>query len=199
MVLLIILTGLLIVLLLPAELRADLHYGERKLLRLQAEAAGIRRQWLLEAASDSGGLRIMMLNTQGKPRILAPKASSAHLAGRMLRLLNQTPRVRRLLLHQMKPAQLDVQLLLHVGDAAATALAAGLARSFATLLPVSWRAILRLRIQPDFLSPRSALQARCIFRVRLGTIAMTALLLLATFAAQAIKKEAKTWNTPSEN
>lgn len=199
MLLVIILTTLVVVMLLPIEMKADVHYGERKLLRLQAEAAGLQRQWLLEASTGPGGLKLMMLNDHGKPRVLAPNANGARFATKLLRTLGKAPHLRQLILRQMKPSRLDVQLLLHVGDAAATALAAGIARGAASVLPRGWRAILRLRIQPDFLSLRSALQARCIFRIRLGMIALTAFLLLAAFAAQAIKREAKTWNTPSEN
>ncbi len=82
---------------------------------------------------------------------------------------------RRFLRQHTNFARLDALILLHTGDAARTALYTGVLRSMVALFPRRNR---RICIQPDFFRPRSTLQARCIIHWKLGTLLLTAWMLL---------------------
>jgi len=97
---------------------------------------------------------------------------------------------RRFLRQHTSFVHLDATILLHTGDAARTALYTGALRSVISLFPSRSR---RICIQPDFFRGHSALQARCIIRWKLGTLLLTAWMLLteALFRQQLKESEAR--------
>lgn len=187
-------------LLLPIRVTVDMHHGARRLLRLHVKAAGLTRQWVLEAVRQAGGGTRLIRHKDGTAHPLPTDDSRARAVDSLMRTFRHSKAVRRFLRRHIHPERLDAQVLLHTGSAAATALLTGAVRTAAALLQGRWREVARMRILPDFLHERTTVQARCIFSLRLGTLLITSVLLLAEHAAQAINREAHSlWNTPSES
>lgn len=186
--------------LIPLYVTADVHHGARRVMRLTVSIAGWRQEWVAEAVRGPDGRKLLIGRKGRQPHTVSPADLTGSPAGSMTTLLRESHSARRFLMRHTHAEQIDAQLLLHTASAASTALLTGTIHTGAQLLPARWRSRLRLRVLPDFLRDHSTLQARCIFRVCVGTIIITAGLLLATLAAQAIDKEAHSiWNTPSEN
>lgn len=184
----------------PLRVTADIHHGARRLMRLHISTAGFRGEWVAEAVRGQEGHQLLVARRGRKPRTLSPASLHVGAAESLTSMLRESRPARRFLMKHVHAEQLDIQLLLHTASAASTALMTGAVQLAVQLLPAHWRGKLRLRILPDFLRDRSTLQARCIFRLCMGTLLITAGLLLASHVAQAINKEAHLiWNTPSEN
>ena len=196
----VILTALTILMALPLRVQIDLHRGQRRLLRLQAGIGHVTRTWMIESQRTPQGRVISVTGHNGHMRQIRPGSQQRRMASTWLRLLRHCRAARRFLMRHMHPLQLDAQLMLHASSAASTALATGGLRMIIAALPARWVRVARLRILPDFLNDHSTLQTRCIFLTRPGTLILTAGLLLAHVAWQAINREVQSlWNTPSEN
>lgn len=194
------LCGFAVLFLLPLRITADVHHGTRRLMRLQVSAAVLTHQWVLEAVRQPGGGTQLVRHKDGSSHPISTDDSRARTAGSLMKTLRHSKAVRRFLRRHIHPERLDAQVLLHTGNAAGTALLTGAVRTAAALLQGRWRQVARMRILPDFLHERTTIQARCIFSLRLGTLIITSVLLLAEHAAQAINREAHSlWNTPSES
>lgn len=180
----------LIVFMLPLKIHADIHHGQRRVIQLSITVCGLCRRWLLEIVRTADGSRIRIARPGSAPKILRTAPVHANAARKALRIFRFSSHARQFLLHHLQPQQLDALIRVHTGSAAATALLTGSLHPLPILLPQSWRDVLRLKIVPEFVQEHSSLQARCIFSLRLGIIAITAGLLLAEYAVQAIKREA---------
>ncbi len=154
-----LLTALLLgsALFLPLTLTVDVVHAGQLRTRLTLRFLFFRRIWHFEGLA--GVTAPMRRNPDGHMR-----AAWRHAIG-----------ARRYLRRHSEFVRLDALLLLHTGDAARTALYTGILRSAAALFPHPKR---RICIQPDFFRPHSSLQARCIIRWKLGTLLLTAWLLL---------------------
>lgn len=175
----------------PLRVTADVHHGARRLMRLHISAAGLHREWVAEAVRGPEGRQLMIARKGRMPRTFSPPSLNASTADSLTSMLRESRPARRFLLRHTHAEQLDMQLLLHTSSAASTALMTGAVQLAVQILPAHWRGKVRLRVLPDFLRDHSTLQARCIFRLCVGTILITASLLLASHAAQAINKEAQ--------
>ena len=118
------------------------------------------------------------LRLWGVPFTLSP--DFAHTApGRPQQLLRalgtalRTEKTRCFLRRHVQFIRLQALLRLHLPDAAHVCLLTGALRQLCILLPQS----ADIRIQPEFLSP-TRLQARCILFFRLGTLIITAAMVL---------------------
>ena len=149
---------------LPLTLRAEVYRHASTRWTLRADCAGLHRTWRFGAVS--GG-------TQLQP-------SRVKL---LLDSLRRADRARRFLLRHTRLSALDALLLLRTGDAAHSALLAGTLSGVARL-PTAWRRSVRIRVLPEFFRAHSTIQARCIIRLRLGTIILTAMMLLAATLRQ---------------
>lgn len=83
---------------------------------------------------------------------------------------------RRYLRQHTKLTRLDALIQLHTGDAAQTALLTGMLRSMTAFIP---RRHVHICLLPDFFRAHSTVQVRCIIRWKLGTLFLTAWMLLA--------------------
>ena len=198
---LLLLAGILTVLFLPLRIQTDVHHGERRLMRISVTLAGVTRVWRLESRKGGKGREVILggglLNRS--PHVIQTSPKQNEWLKRSLRELRHNKPVRRFLRRHVHTQQLDIQLLLHTSTAAGTALATGMLRFLFSWLTAETLQRSRIRILPDFLRERSTLQARCIFSLRLGTILISAALLLLTRLTQGMKREAQAiWNTPSE-
>lgn len=186
LVTLLILAGMLI----PVCVTADVHHGARRLMRLHIATAIWQREWVAEALHGPEGLQLLIRRKGDAPRTVSADTLSGSPADKLLPLLRVSRPARRFLIRHTHAERLDMQLLLHTSSAASTALLTGALQTTLLLLPPQWRRISRIRVTPDFLRDRSTLQARCIFRLCVGTLFITAGLLLAEHVAQAINREA---------
>lgn len=187
---------------LPMLLQADLRWDEGRIrLHLLLRLAGLSRQWRLLLSRSAQGHQLTLLDEDGQSHP-APEIAPDSLPGQVLALLRRADRARRFLLKHTHPDRLDAQLIVGTSGAARTALLTGTARAVTGLLPAAWRGRLRLRVSPDFIHDRTALQLRCIIRVKLGTLFITSAMLLAALAAEQAGKAREAfrqWITRSEN
>ncbi|MBQ8312639.1 MAG: DUF2953 domain-containing protein [Clostridia bacterium] len=120
-------------------------------------------------------VRIWGLGRSWQPHFTAGMPAQPKSLLRSLGTLLRSNHARRLF---RMDSQLRLQALLRLGldDAARTALLTGLLQQAARFLPHQ----ADIRIQPDFLG-RTRLQARCILFTHLGTLLITAAMLLTAY------------------
>ena len=123
-------------------------------------------------------LRIWGLGRRWQPRIAPGMPAQPKPLLRSLGSLWRSDRARRLL---RLDGQFRLQAMLHLSldDAAYTALLTGLLQQAARFLPQQ----ADIRIQPEFIG-RTRLQARCIVFLHLGTLLITAAMLLTAYVLE---------------
>lgn len=175
-------------LLLEVRIQADLRHGNGTQARLILRIAGIHRTWrLMRAAGDT---QVFMAREDGM-HVLSPGGLPADRGWLLLSVFRRADAARRFLLRHVHLDRLDAQLALRTADAARTALVTGALRGIAAQLPMRWHGKVRIRVLPEFLRASSAVQARCIIRLRLGTILLTAMMLLSAYLRQRHLKESE--------
>lgn len=123
-------------------------------------------------------LRIWGLGRSWQPRITPGMPAQPKPLLRSLGSFLRSDRIRRLL---RLDGQFRLQALLRLGldDAARTAILTGLLQQAARFLPRQ----ADIRIQPEFIG-RTRLQARCIVFLHLGTLLITAAMLLTAYVLE---------------
>ena len=165
-------------LLLEVRIQADIHQGNGTQMRLILRVAAFQHTWhLLRAA---GSKQVFAAGKHGM-RALSHSGLSADRGRMLLALFRRADRARRFLLHHTHLDHLDAQLSLRTADAARTALITGALRGIAAQLPMRWHGKVRIRVLPEFLRTYTTMQLRCIIRLRLGTILLTAMMLLTAY------------------
>lgn len=152
---------------LPVTLQADVHYHASTRARIIVHVAGLTKTWhfsgLTGAATQLRQSRIRLL----------------------LEMFRRADKARVFLLHNIHINQLDALILLCTGDAARSALLTATIQGTLGCIPHLRRRNVRIRVLPDFFRERSTVSARCIIRLRVGTIILTAtMLLIAHFRGQ---------------
>lgn len=170
--------------LLPIRLTVDIYHAERTFSRIGLQAARLGRAWLFEAVRTAQGHQLIVAGQDGVSHGVEPGQLRGSPADHMLSALRRADKARHFLIRHIHPERLDASLLLHTENAAATALLTGAMRTLTGCLPLHWREKMHVRIQPDFFREHTTIQARCILRFRLGTIIITACMLLAAIAVQ---------------
>lgn len=181
---LLILLLMLMLLAAPVRLQADVYHADQTLGRIRLTVAGLPHTWRLKLVRTPTGHQIIAAGKDGSEHALAPEALQGSPAERLISQLLASDGPRRYLLRHIRLERLDAALRLHSEDAARTALLTGFIRSLTAFIPPAWRERARLRVTPEFVRDRSILQARCILHFRLGTIIITAGMLLASIASQ---------------
>ncbi len=149
---------LLEALLLPITIHADVRRHGSTWFRVTARYAFFTRTW-----------------QSGDP---APTRTRRQQGHHLLNSLRHADTARRCLLRHVQLDKLDACLLLRTADAARTSLLSGVLMGLARIPTIRQQQV-RIRVWPDFFRPHSTLQARCIIRVKMGTILLTMLMLLA--------------------
>lgn len=167
--------------LLPAlrvTLRLDLlHQGDTQ-VRLQLHTAGLRLTRSLILHRSEQGVRLLVADRHGLHPV--EKGAWGSAPGRpLLRAFLHPGRGRRFALRHFSLIRLDALVLLSAADAASCALLSGLLGTVLAILPPLRRPGVRCRVLPAFFRPRTSVQLHCIIRFRLGTLILTAVLLLA--------------------
>lgn len=178
------------VMLLTITIQADLHHFGTTQARICIRIAGIHKTW-----------RLMLLRTeQGHRLVLADKDSARPLDAGQLRksrgsmllgALRRADKARKFLLRHTHLDRLDALLLLRTEDASRSALLAGTIRSTLACIPAVRRKGVHIRVLPEFFRAHSTVNARCIIRLRLGTIILTAMMLLIAYIREQRQQKAR--------
>lgn len=117
------------------------------------------------------------------------KADASRLSGGegalfWFKVFGRADHARRFLLKHIRLEEATLRLRLGLADAARTASVTGLIRCLSVAVPPALRRRVTVLAQPDFLSDQVAVSARCIVRVRLGTLLITGFMAALAFAMQ---------------
>lgn len=177
-----LLLGLLLTAMLatPMELQLALNAGEGVSGQARLCLWGVPLRWVFRTQREKRHVRLLVRGGRvhtGEHQAAAPSSQRAKVwAGMLLR----TDKARRLFFGGIRLTRCDAWLRLAWKDAAKTALLAGALASLGACLPE----VARLRVTPDFWGEHSAFSLRLGLFLRLGTLAATALLLLAAWAGE---------------
>lgn len=197
-IMLLMLTGML----LPLRLRADVLHSVHTQVRLRLSCMGLRHEWRIQLIRTLQGHQLTMADSDKPPRPVSPASLQGSRGEKLMTTLLHDARARRYLLRHIALRELTAAMQLHAENAAHTALLTGYARTLMALVPPNQRERMRLMVAPDFAGAHSTFRIRCILQFRLGTIIITAGMLLAAIAAQRVhqaREAAGIWNIRSEN
>ena len=180
------LAGLVVFILLitPVTLRLDLRCGEVAEAMLAPRFWGLGPNLRFRLERTEQGRQVFRVSPSGRLIPLKAGASSARPVTTMLRTVLRGNRARQFFFRGASLSQLDVALNISLDNAARTALTAGSLQSVWHALPCAWRRRARLRVRPDFLGGRNSMRARCMVFFHLGTLFLTAALLLLSYLAE---------------
>ncbi len=172
-------------------LRLDLHHQGRTQGRILLRWGRWRHMWHLALIRTEHGHQVVLAGTDGTPRPISPVAMKDTPADLLMQTLTRADKARRFLLRHIRLTCLDGLLCLRLQDAARCALLSGAMQGATAFVPLKWREQVHLRIVPDFFRDSSTLQIRCILSVRLGTLVITACMMIFALIREACtKKEA---------
>ena len=181
---------LLISMLLTFTVQTDFHHFDTTQARICVRIAGIHKTW-----------RLMLLRTeQGHRLVLAGEDSARPLntgqlrtsrGGILLGSLRRADKARKFLLRHARLDRLDAFILLRMEDAAHSALLSGSVRSVLSCIPAVRRKGVHIRVLPEFFRAHSTVNVRCIIRIRLGTIILTAMMLLIAHIREQRQQKAR--------
>jgi len=196
----IVLLALGLLLMIQMTIRTDVQYSNGRLqVLLRLSWHSLHKDWHLTVYRSEHG-HLLTINGSG-PSAVSSADFRSSLQERSVKLLLQSSRVRRYLFRHLRLTKLDVSFRLHQNSAAATALITGVTRTLFSCFSAAWRRAVRVCVIPEFTASNSIFSARCILQFRMGTILITAGMLLLTKMAEHVRtaREAGLWNTPSEN
>lgn len=151
---------------LPMTIQADVHHHDQTQARIIAQYTLLAKEWRISGLPGAAAQF-----RQSRSRLL-------------LDALIRADKARKFLLHHIHLDRLDALILLHTGDAARSSLLSGGLQGALTCIPAAQRKAVRIRVLPEFFRAHSTVQARCIIRIRLGTLILTAMMLLAAYFRQ---------------
>jgi len=159
---------------LPMTIRADLHRCGVTHLHIRMEIAGIHKSWTRTGLPGPGTLR------------------ESKVSG-ILTFILRADKARGFLLRRLHLKRLDSLILFRTEDAARSALLCGTLQGVLSCIPAIRRQPARIQVLPEFFRAHSTVDVRCIIRLRLGTIILTAgLLALEWLRAQRLNESEAT-------
>lgn len=167
----------------PVRLTAELRWLDAADLALCWRIWGVPLRQRMHLYPAGGRQRLTMQTGDLPPREPPPEKLRRALAA--LGTLLRTDKARRWFLRIIRLERLDALFSPSLQDASATALVGGLAAGLAALVPRRHRKRIRLRVQPDFFTGRTSLQARCIIFFHLGSLLPAAAMVLAAALLEA--------------
>lgn len=187
-----LLAGLIVFLILitPVTLRLDLRWIHTADLLIAPRFWGLGPTLRLRVEKTQHGHQVFRIDKHGNAKPLKlPSSPSAAPSLHMLRSALQGGPL-RWFIRGLSLMQFDVALNVSLDNAARTALTAGAAQSLWRALPCAWRKKARLQVRPDFLSGQGGAQARWIVFFHLGTLLITAAMLMIRFGLERIEHPA---------
>lgn len=178
---------------LKGTVQADLRSCETGELRLFLRIGFFRRARKYQLHRTAQGHLLTRTDSHGT-RTVDPLQLRQSRGSLFADALRRADRARHFLLAHLYLDRLDGLILLRTGDAAASALVSGGLQGALNGIPAVRRRHIRIRVLPEFFRAHSTVHARCIIRFRLGTIILTAGLLLASLLHQLRLKESEATN-----
>jgi len=150
----------------------ELHTAGRLMLRIW----GIPLQRRFHVQRTSSGHQLILDGRH--PQSFEPRGDQLRSAVTLLGAFLRSDHARRFFFRQVQLRRLRLSLHLCLDNAARTAMLTGFVRTVYAVLPPIWREKIRIQAAPDFLRAHSALRGQCILFTRLGTLVITAAMLL---------------------
>ncbi len=162
--------------------------GQGGVARLTFWGVGARLFFIL-AREDDGTLTIRLRTKKGKREGRGDAVKAARKAIALVKTLRRERFSHAIISRALTCSRARGEVVIACGDAAATAIVTGAARTL--LLQLGWR---NLRLRPDFSGGSTRAEGECIIGARLGSI-----LICAALAFAAWRKEKSKWRgIPSE-
>ncbi len=172
------------------SIRVDFRHSDTTQGRLLVQAAGLHKSWRFSLIRTAKGHRIVLAGTHG-PEPLDTAQFRQSRGGLMLQALRRGDKGRKFLLRHTHLDRMDALIQLRTEDAARAALLTGTARSVLCCIPAIRRRNIRIRVLPEFFRSHSTVAARCIIRVKGGTLLLTAGLLLLSYRKEQRLRESE--------
>lgn len=169
----------------PVRIAADIHFDRQTDADVTLRVWGMGHTFRLRTVRDRTGRHIILLPQ--KP-LSPPRKAPDQQVQRGLILLGaflRSDHARRFLAHHIHLEKLHASVQLAMSDAAKTAALTGLLNGAAAMIPCQYRDRVRIRIMPDFFHDHITAGSRCILFFHLGTLLITAAMLLAALALEA--------------
>lgn len=167
-------------LLLEARIRVDVLHNGATQAKVELRISKVRRIWNIQLIRTEQGHRLQFSDERHSSPMDA--AQFRHSRGHSLaQAFFRADKARRFLLSHIHLEALDALLFLRTEDAARSALICGAAQGMLACIPSRYRKNMRIQVLPEFFRSHSSVRARCIIRFRLGTIILTAGMLLAAY------------------
>lgn len=167
-------------LLLELSVQAELYHADSTQLRITLLWAMIRKTRRFVLLRTPRGHRLFTAD-ESTLHPIQPGSQTRIMGQKMLHALRRADKARRFLLRHTHLDKLDALLLLHTGDAARSALLTGMLQGALSCIPAARRGNIRFRTLPEFFRSHTTFNAKCIIRLRLGTILLTAIMLLGAY------------------
>ena len=166
----------LLLLITPLQARLTLRHAARTEGVLTLRAWGFSRDLRFRVAPTAQGRQLIL---EGK-RVHPVQAQPAQLRSALVSVgtFLRSDRARKFFLRHVELQELSISTQLCLDNAARTAMITGVFRTLYSLLPPAWRRRVRLYAAPDFLHTSSSAYLRCILFTHLGTLVITAAMLL---------------------
>lgn len=177
-------------LMLEMRVQADLHHFDVTQGRIILRIAGLHKTWRLTLLRTKQGHRLVLAGDHGTRPLDAGQLRQSR-GSAWLDALHRADKARTFLLRHTHLDRLDALVLLHTGDASHSALLTGALRGALCCIPAIRRKDVRIRILPEFFRAHSTVDARCIIRLRLGTIILTVMMLLAAYIREQYDMKAR--------
>lgn len=158
---------------LPVTIRVDASHHAQTRMRFAARYALLTKEWRF---SGLPGAAAQFRQSRSRP---------------LLDALRRADKARNFLLRHVHLDTLTALILLRTQDAARSALLTGTVRSVLACIPAARRRGVCIRVLPEFFRPHSTVMARCIIRIRLGTIILTAMMLLIAYIREQRQQKAR--------
>lgn len=164
----------------PLELSLALSVGEGATGQARLSVWGIPLHWAFRTHQEGGRLRLMV---RGRRLHTGEHQAQPITSARVkvwLGTLLRTDKARKCFFNGVHLTEGDVKLRLALSDAAKTAVLSGALTTLGGWLPDT----LHLRVIPDFWSEHSAFSMRLALATRLGTLVLTAVLMLVAWLGE---------------
>lgn len=190
-----ILLGILLIFVSLTEATVTFYVWHDASTRLQLclKAANLQKAWHFRLFRTAHGHRLLRTD-KDYIHPLQPTQLPQEKDSLLPQALLHENEVRRFLLSHLHLDRLEGLLLLRTGDAAHSAILSGTLQSLLSCIPATRMGRIALRVLPEFFREHSTIRLRCIIRFRLGTIILTAGMLLFRYLKRRHPTESEALN-----
>lgn len=175
----------LLIIIAPVRIAADIHFDRQTDADVTLRIWGIGHTFRVRTVRDRTGRHIILLP---KKPLSPPRKAPEQQVQRGMILLGtflRSNHARRFLARHIHLEKLHASVQLALSDAAKTATLTGLLSGLVSMIPCRYRDCIRIRVTPDFFHDHITASSRCILFFHLGTLLITAAMMLAALALEA--------------